>query len=58
MLHHWIDRVTEVKEREHGQGLAEYALILLIVVLAAIGTLTIFGTSVGVLLQTAVDAFP
>jgi len=37
---------TEIKEREEGQGLVEYALILVLVSIAAIGTLTILGGSV------------
>ena len=37
---------TEIKEREEGQGLVEYALILVLVSIAAIATLTILGTSV------------
>jgi pilus assembly protein Flp/PilA len=43
---------------ESGQGLVEYALILLLVALAAIGGLGILGTSVNDLLQTAADAIP
>ncbi|MGI8730544.1 MAG: Flp family type IVb pilin [Solirubrobacteraceae bacterium] len=37
---------TDIKEREEGQGLVEYALILVLVSIAAIATLTILGTSV------------
>ena len=37
---------TDVKEREEGQGLVEYALILVLVSIAAVGTLTILGGSV------------
>ena len=37
---------TDIKEREEGQGLVEYALILVLVSIAAIGTLTILGGSV------------
>ncbi|MGI8730545.1 MAG: Flp family type IVb pilin [Solirubrobacteraceae bacterium] len=37
---------SDVKEREEGQGLVEYALILVLVSIAAIATLTILGTSV------------
>jgi len=37
---------SDIKEREEGQGLVEYALILVLVSIAAIGTLTILGTSV------------
>lgn len=37
---------TDIKEREEGQGLVEYALILVLVSIAAIGTLTALGTDV------------
>ena len=37
---------TDVKEREEGQGLVEYALILVLVSVVVIGTLTIIGTNV------------
>ncbi len=37
---------SDIKEREEGQGLVEYALILVLVSIAAIATLTILGTSV------------
>ncbi len=37
---------TDIGEREEGQGLVEYALILVLVSIAAIGTLTILGGSV------------
>lgn len=37
---------TELKEREEGQGLVEYALILVLVSIAAIIALTALGTSV------------
>ena len=43
---------------ESGQGLVEYALILLLVALTAIGGLAILGTSVNDLMQTAADAIP
>ncbi|HLT18541.1 MAG TPA: Flp family type IVb pilin [Thermomicrobiales bacterium] len=34
-----------LKKRERGQGLVEYALIILLVAIAVIGALTTFGTS-------------
>jgi len=37
---------SDINEREEGQGLVEYALILVLVSIAAIGTLTILGGSV------------
>lgn len=38
-------------ERERGQGLAEYAMILALVALACIAALTFFGTSLNSYLQ-------
>ena len=43
---------------EDGQGLLEYALILLFVSAAAIGLLTILGTSVSNLIQSVANALP
>ena len=37
---------TDIKEREEGQGLVEYALILVLVSIISIGALTILGTSI------------
>jgi Flp pilus assembly pilin Flp len=58
MLHRWIACLTEATEDEQGQGLVEYALILLFVAVAAIATLTIFGTTVSDLIDVAAGAFP
>lgn len=38
---------TEIKEREEGQGLVEYALILVLVSIASILMLTALGTDIG-----------
>jgi pilus assembly protein Flp/PilA len=38
--------VKSVREREEGQALVEYALILSLVSVAAVATLTLLGTSV------------
>lgn len=43
---------TDIKEREEGQGLVEYALILVLVSIAAVGTLTILGGSVSTVFTT------
>ena len=55
-------RLTTVLGRaatdEEGQGLMEYALILLFISAAAIGVLTILGTSVSNLIQSAANALP
>jgi Flp pilus assembly pilin Flp len=57
-----VDRLTTSLRRratdEEGQGLTEYALMLLFVSAAAIGVLTILGTSVSNLIQSAANALP
>ncbi len=42
-------------EREEGQGMVEYALILVLVSIVAIGALTAIGTNVNNVLQTVAD---
>ena len=42
--------------RDEGQALVEYALILSLVSIAAIGTLTLVGTNVDTIMQTVADA--
>lgn len=37
---------TDIKERSEGQGLVEYALILVLVSIISIGALTLLGTSI------------
>ncbi|CAA9503246.1 MAG: Uncharacterized protein Caur_1302 [uncultured Solirubrobacteraceae bacterium] len=37
---------TDIKEREEGQGLVEYALILVLVSIISIGALTLLGTTI------------
>jgi pilus assembly protein Flp/PilA len=37
---------ADVKEREEGQGLVEYALILVLVSIISIGALTLLGTTI------------
>ena len=44
------------RDEESGQGLVEYALILVLVSIAAIGTLTILGTDVSGVFTTVSDA--
>jgi len=41
---------------QSGQGLVEYALILVLVAIVVIGLLTIFGTSVKAVFQNIVDS--
>lgn len=38
---------TDIKEREEGQGLVEYALILVLVSIASIVALTALGVAIG-----------
>lgn len=42
--------------REEGQGLVEYALILVLVAIAVIALLTLLGTRVGDVFQNIADA--
>jgi pilus assembly protein Flp/PilA len=37
---------TDIKEREEGQGLVEYALILVLVSIISVAALTLLGTSI------------
>lgn len=46
-----------VAKGEQGQGLVEYAFLLLLVALAAIGTVTALGTSIDTMVQSVVNAF-
>jgi len=43
MLEMILAYVQSVREREEGQALVEYALILVLVSIASVGTLTILG---------------
>jgi pilus assembly protein Flp/PilA len=43
-------------EREEGQGMVEYALILVLVSIIAIGALTAIGQNVNSVLQTVANA--
>lgn len=47
---------TDVKEREEGQGMVEYALILVLVSVVAILALTAIGTNVNTVFETIRDA--
>ena len=48
--------IQSARDREEGQGLVEYALILSLVSIVSIGLLTIVGTDVKAVLQKVVDA--
>ena len=54
-------RLNAVRHRvlrdDHGQGLAEYALILALIAVAAIVAITFMGTSINNLLSTLGNAF-
>lgn len=47
---------TDVKEREEGQGLVEYALILVFVSIISIAALTLLGTSVSNIFSDVINA--
>lgn len=57
-LHESEDMAAGVTDDEAGQGLVEYALMILLVSIVAIGALTLMGTTVSDLLDTAGGAFP
>ncbi len=44
--------------REEGQSLVEYALVLVLIAMAAIGTLAVLGVNIGGVFQTIADVFP
>jgi len=50
-----IERLRALQEREEGQAMVEYALILALVSVAAVLTLDAVGIGVDVTLQTVVD---
>lgn len=47
-----------ITRNEEGQALVEYALILALVSIAAVGTLTLLGGSIDGVLQTVEGALP
>ena len=49
-------KVASLRDREEGQALVEYALILSLVSIASIVVLGVLGTSISDTLQTVVDA--
>jgi Flp pilus assembly pilin Flp len=51
-----VNFIQDVRNREEGQALVEYALILSLVSIASILVLTDLGTAIGNILQTVVDA--
>jgi pilus assembly protein Flp/PilA len=60
MLHNLIAYLTvtftDLKEREEGQGLVEYALILVLISVVAIAIMTVVGTSIKEVFSDVQDA--
>jgi pilus assembly protein Flp/PilA len=52
------DMLALVKDGEGGQGLVEYALMILLVSIVAMAALTLLGTTVSELFDTVGGAFP
>jgi Flp pilus assembly pilin Flp len=53
----WARFVTSVRDQD-GQALVEYAMLLLLIAVAAIGAVRVFGLGVSTLYQSIVDAVP
>ena len=51
----FIQKVKALRDSEEGQGLVEYALILVLVSVVAIGALAAIGTNVSNVLQTVAN---
>jgi pilus assembly protein Flp/PilA len=51
----FIQKVKALRDGEEGQGLVEYALILVLVSIVAIGALAAIGTNVTNVLQTVAN---
>ena len=49
---------SDSRERQTGQGLLEYALIILFVAIVVVGILTVFGTQLGNTYSQIQNAFP
>ena len=52
------EAIQSARDREEGQGLVEYALILALVSVISIGVLTTVGTDVQSVLTDVADALP
>ena len=57
MLNFFTRAYIALKDRSEGQAMVEYALILALVSVVAIGVLTTLGTDVNQTFQSIVDAF-
>jgi pilus assembly protein Flp/PilA len=51
----FIERIRALRDNEEGQGLVEYALILVLVSIVAIGALTAIGANVTNVLQAVAN---
>ena len=56
MLPYVLAWLSKFDREDEGQGLVEYALIIVLVSIAAIGTLTILGTTVSGVFTTITNA--
>jgi pilus assembly protein Flp/PilA len=54
-MRHYVNKVKALLHREEGQGLVEYALILVLISIVAIGALAAIGTGVTDVLQTVAN---
>ncbi len=56
MLDHIRLHVEAIRNRDEGQALVEYALILFLVSIISIGVLTLLGTTIRGVFQGVIDA--
>jgi pilus assembly protein Flp/PilA len=54
-MHELMLKIKSLLDREEGQGMVEYALILFLVSIIAIGALTAIGLNVNAVLQKVAD---
>ena len=52
----WLKNFLGKFSREEGQGLVEYALILVLISIAVIGIMELMGTSIGDIFNQIIDA--
>ena len=52
MLHHLSVRLYLLTQREHGQTMAEYAIVLAVISIAIIGAIGLLGTNIKSALST------
>src|SRR5207247_9546967 len=50
-----LELISTMRNREEGQALVEYALILSLISIVSIAALTVLGTNINTLLQTVAD---